>query len=321
MDLPVTAPTPRAVSDLRFVVVGAYVADCLVRTSRLPGWGEEIQARSIRTVPGGKALNQAVALARLGAQVSAVGVVGDDGVGRDVLAALDCEGIGTGGVQRRAGVPTTVCLVLVSDTGENSIVWHIDDAVAVTPETVRSAAAALDSADAVLITFEAAGEVIREAIVQASKRGSLVVVQPAPPLADPASARALPWDLADVVVCNEDEARALLASDDGGAADADGLPETLAHRTGARTVVITLGAAGAASWADGTSYRYPAHQAGAVLDTTGAGDAFAATFAARLATGVCLHDAVNAGQAAAALAIQQSGGSESMPRAASEHAR
>jgi ribokinase len=299
------------VSDLRFAVVGAYVADCLVRTPRIPGWGEEIQAHSIRTAPGGKALNQAVALARLGARVSAVGVVGDDGVGRDVLAALGREGIDTGCVERRAGVATPVCLVLVGDTGQNSIVWRIDEAAALTRETILGAAAALDSADAVLITFEAPAEVIREAIVQAGERGSLVIVQPAPPLADPVSARALPWELTDVVVCNEGEARALLASDGG---DTDGLAAALARQAGARAVVITLGAAGVVCWADGSSCRYPAHHAGAVLDTTGAGDAFAATLTARLAAGACLHDAVDAGQAAAAHAIQRAGGSDSMPR-------
>jgi ribokinase len=85
------------VEDLRFVVVGAYVADCIIRTARLPAWGEEYEARSIRMTPGGKALNQAVALARLGAQVTAVGVVGDDGTGQDVLAALAREGVEASG--------------------------------------------------------------------------------------------------------------------------------------------------------------------------------------------------------------------------------
>jgi ribokinase len=212
----------------------------------------------------------------------------------------------------------SVCLVLVSDTGQNSIVWRIDEAAAITRETVLGAAAALDGADAVLITFEAAGEVIREAIIQASERGSLVVVQPAPPLADLDAAQALPWELADVVVCNQDEARALLASD-GGAAEADELAAAVARQTGARTVVITLGAAGVVSWAGGSSCRYPARQAGTVLDTTGAGDAFAATFAARLATGACLPDAVHAGQAAAVQAIQHAGSSESMPGATAGH--
>jgi ribokinase len=59
----------------------------------MPVWGEEHEAQSVRTAPGGKALNQAVALARLGAQVTAVGVVGDDGVGRDILAALAARGL------------------------------------------------------------------------------------------------------------------------------------------------------------------------------------------------------------------------------------
>jgi ribokinase len=75
----------RPIGELRFVVVGAYVADCFVDTPRLPAWGETYQARSIRTSPGGKALNQAVALARLGAQVTAVGAVGDDGWGGTFL--------------------------------------------------------------------------------------------------------------------------------------------------------------------------------------------------------------------------------------------
>lgn len=110
-----------------------------------------------------------------------------------------------------------------------------------------------------------------------------------------------------------------MASDGGDSTlDADGLAAALAHRTGARAVVITLGAAGVMCWADGSNCRYPAHHAAAVLDTTGAGDAFAATLTARLAAGACLADAVHAGQAAAVLAIQQAGGAESMPGAAAE---
>ena len=79
VDVPVTRTSLAIarIAELRFVVVGAYVADCFVNTARLPAWGQEYEARSIRTSPGGKALNQAVALARLGAQVTAVGAVGD----------------------------------------------------------------------------------------------------------------------------------------------------------------------------------------------------------------------------------------------------
>jgi ribokinase len=305
----------RPVKDLRFVVVGAYVVDCIVRTPRLPVWGEEYEARSIRTLPGGKALNQAVALARLGAQVTAVGVVGDDGLGHDVLTALAREGIDASGVQLRESVATTVCLCLVSDIGENSIVWHIDDAAAVTPGTVRDAASAMEHAAAVLITFEAPVESIREAICCASRGGARVIVQPAPPLAHPAAAGSLPWDLVDVLVPNESEARALLAPDQSDLAD-NRLAGELSAALGVSTVVVTLGATGCVAQVAGASRFYPAHEVVAI-DTTGAGDAFVATFAAHLAAGASEADAVHAGQAAAASAIQRSGGHASMPASSS----
>jgi sugar/nucleoside kinase (ribokinase family) len=87
--------TYRGINELRFVVIGAYVADCFVAAPRLPRWGEEYEVRSIQTSPGGKALNQAVALARLGAHVTAIGAVGEDGLGRDIMSALTREGIET----------------------------------------------------------------------------------------------------------------------------------------------------------------------------------------------------------------------------------
>jgi ribokinase len=306
----------RSIDDLLFVVVGAYVTDCIVRTTRLPVWGEEHEARSVRTSPGGKALNQAVALARLGAQVAAVGVVGDDGVGRDILNALAREGIDACGVQCREDVATAVCICLVSDTGENSIVWHIDDDVAVTPGTVQGAAAAIERADTVLMTFEAPAESIRETICSAARGGAQVVVQPAPPLADPAAAVSLPWNRVDVLVPNEAEARALLATSQKGDLPADQLAGALSAELGVSTVVVTLGASGCVAHAAGVSTRYAAHEV-ATADTTGAGDAFAATFAAKLTAGAPVAEAVNEAQAAAAWAIQREGGHESMPAAPS----
>jgi ribokinase len=98
------------VGELRFVVVGGFVADCFVRTPHLPAWGDVYEGRSIRTSPGGKGLSQAVVLARLGAWVSAVGIVGDDGPGRDILAALDRDAIDVGGVQVRGSAPSGRCV-------------------------------------------------------------------------------------------------------------------------------------------------------------------------------------------------------------------
>lgn len=113
----------RSIADLRFVVAGAYVTGCVVRTPRLPGWGGEYEVRSVRTSPGGKALNQAVALSRLSAwvtAVSAVGVVGDDGCGNEILAALSREHTDASGIEIRPGTSTAICVCLVSDDGESS---------------------------------------------------------------------------------------------------------------------------------------------------------------------------------------------------------
>lgn len=88
--------------------------------------------------------------------------------------------------------------------------WHIDDDVAVTPETVRSAEPAIRRADAVLVTFEAPAATIREALTLARRCGAQVFVQPAPPLADHGAAVSLSWQNVDVLIPNEAEARALL---------------------------------------------------------------------------------------------------------------
>jgi ribokinase len=311
------AAVRRPIEELRFVVVGAYVADCFVNTPRLPAWGQEYEARSIRTAPGGKALNQAVALARLGAQVSAVGAVGEDGIGRDVLGALSRERVDVSWVESRADVATTICLCFVSDEGDSAIVWHIDDDVAVTPETVHAAEPAFERANAVLMTFELPVPTIRETIGAAHRGGARVFVQPAPMLADPAGAASLPWDQVDVLVPNESEARALLERGRAGHdLPADGLAGALASELGVPTVVVTLGESGCVAHTAGASREYPVQET-VVVDTTGASDAFTAIFAAHLTSGAPDADAIHAAQAAAAWAVGHPGGHESMPSSAS----
>jgi len=171
-------------------VIGAYVADCFVAAPRFPRWGEEYEARSIRTAPGGKALNQAVALARLGAHVSAIGVVGKDGLGCDIMSALIREGIETEFFVTCEKAATSICICFVGDNGQTSFVWHIDEGGAVTPEIVRAAEPALRRADAVLVTFEAPVPTIREVLKLANRCDAQVFVQPAPPLSNRSAAAA-----------------------------------------------------------------------------------------------------------------------------------
>ena len=292
----------------------------------IPGWrcerrreprkvGRNEAAVGVCTTPGGKALNQAVALARLGAQVSAIGTVGDDGTGRDILSTLTLEGIDTTSIQSRAGVSSAVCVCFVGDDGDNAIVWHVDDDVAVTPRTVRDADAVIRQADAVLITFEMPPASIREPVSTTKDSDTLVIVPPAPPLATSPGDVSLPWHLVDVVVANEAEARTLL---NNGPADQeladDKLAEALAGELNVSMVVVTRGKAGCVLHWDGASHRYPAEEVTAV-DTTGAGDAFVANLAARLAAGTPVAEAIRWAQSAAAWPVRQRGRNEAMPGA------
>ena len=299
---------------MHFVVVGAYVADCLVTAPRLPQWGEVYEARSIRTSPGGKGLNQAVALARLGAHVCAVGAVGDDGLGRDIVSALTREGIETEFVVTREKAATSICICFAGDTGRTSFAWHIDEDVTVTPENVRGAEPALRQADAVLITFETPVSTIREAITLAHRCGARVFLNPAPALANPAVVAALPWRNVDVLVPNEAEARAIL---DGLGVSRqplkrDDLASTLASELSVPLVIVTLGESGCAVHSHGVTRWYPAQQT-APVDTTGASDAFTVALAASLMQGRPEIAAIEAATAAAAFSIGRRGGYESMP--------
>jgi ribokinase len=272
---------------MHLVVIGAYVVDCSVAVPRLPVWGEDHEARSIRTSPGGKALNQAVALARLGVHVSAIGVVGDDGLGRDVMSAQAREGIETKYFVRAENAATSICVCFVRSDGQTHFVWHIDEDVAVTPEMLRSAEPALrEAADAVLITFETPVSTIQESVNLAQRCGAKVILQPAPPLTNLSAAGTLPWESVDVLVPNEAEARTILegigVKQEPQKRD---LAEGLALELGVQLVVVTLGASGCVAYSGGTSRRFPAQQT-VPVGTTGASDAFTATLAAYLAV-VC----------------------------------
>lgn len=307
-----SAETPHRIEDLRFAVVGAYVSDCIISVSRLPVWDEEYRARKIRTTPGGKALNQAVALARLGTQVAAIGAVGDDGLGRDVLVALIDSGIDVSDVQVRERAATPVCACFVGDDGETSFVWHIDENVAVTCETVRNAEC-ISTCDAVLVTFEPPLSTIREAIRLAHESGARVFLNPAPALATLGDAASIPWDQVDVLVPNETEGRAILKGI--GNADRkrpDELARTLSSELDVPTVVVTLGESGCVACSAGRTRSHPAHPATPV-DTTGASDAFIATLAAYLTGGAPEEGAIQIASAAAAWSVGRPGGHESMP--------
>ncbi len=256
--------------------------------------------------PGGKGANQAVAAARLGADVRVVGCVGDDDFGRRVLAALRGEGVDAGGLRTVPQTPAGLAMISVDAAGENLITVAPGANREVGAQDV--AAATGSPADVLVVSAEIPVPAIRSALTQA--RGALCLLNLAPA---PAEAAAIVADGVDWLVVNESEAAAVLGHPVDGLNDAARAAAGLVA-AGARHAVVTAGPHGAAvAGPEGTAKTIPAFGVDAV-DTVGAGDAFVGALAVALAAGVPAAAAVRAAAAAGATAATRHGAQAGMPR-------
>lgn len=291
----------------KVVVIGSLNMDLVTRAPRLPRGGETLIGKSFATVSGGKGANQAVAAARLGAQVSMVGCVGNDAYGEALRGALlaeqiDCQAVST--VEDSSGV----ALIVVDDNSQNAIVIVAGANGALTPEVIDRFDAVLQAADVIICQLEVPDATVGHALKRGRELGKTVILNPAP------ASRPLPVDwyaAIDYLIPNESEASAL----SGLPVDSLSTAETAAARLiamGAGKVIITLGSQGSL-FADGQRFEhFPAAKVKAV-DTTAAGDTFVGGFAAALAAGKSEADAIRFGQVAAALSVTRAGAQPSIP--------
>jgi ribokinase len=281
------------------VVLGSANVDVVVQVARIPAPGETVLGTGRAQHPGGKGLNQAVAAARAGASTAFAGTVGRDPEGELLLETMRTEGIDTAAVTL-VDEPTGTALVVVQGSGENSIV--VVPGANGSPTPFPPDDAALGPRTVFVVQLEIPLPQVLEGVVRAHTAGALVLLNAAP-------ARPLPDSLlatVDVLVVNEHEAVALTGSD-----DPDQAARVLAAWVG--DVVVTLGARGAMHvTSDGSRTSVPGRSA-AVVDTTGAGDAFVGVLASALATGTGLPQALHRAVAAGSLAVEKHGAVPSMP--------
>jgi ribokinase len=283
----------------RIVVVGSINMDLVTQAPRFVGPGETILGERFLTVPGGKGANQAVAAARLGAEVALVGALGRDTFGDQLHAGLASEHIDLTHVARLDDSASGTASITVAD-GENQIIVVPAANARVTPAQVEAARSLIERADAVLVQMEIPLETVETTVRLGHRLGVPVILNPAP-------AQQLPVDwlkLARYVTPNQHELAILLGADPGEDFKA------LMQRAPC-PVVLTRGGEGA--W-----YREqgePLHQPGFkvdVVDSTGAGDTFNAALAVFLKEG--LPAAVRKACAAAALSVTKLGAQGGMPR-------
>jgi ribokinase len=292
--------------ETRVCVLGSINMDLVVRAPRFAQPGETVLDGEYQTFPGGKGANQAIAAARTGARATLIGCVGDDAYGRELVACMgECK-IDISHVQTRAQTHTGVGVITIDRaSGENMIIVASGANMEVTPEQIQSAASHIEGADVLLLQREVPMEANLHAARTASAAGTTVMFNAAPAGEIP---REL-FDLTEVLVVNRAEA-AMLARRPDDAAPIE-LLDGLEH-FGVRRVVVTLGAEGAVTRADGDQFRLDALAIDPV-DTVGAGDAFVGTLSAAVAEGRAWTEALALASAAGGLAATKQGAIASLP--------
>lgn len=312
----------RPTGDAAVVVVGSYNQDIGATLARFPRPGETVLGDALWRAHGGKGSNQAVQAARCGVTTRLLAAIGDDAAGEAARTLWREEGIGAVAAAR-SGAATGTALILVDAAGENQIVVIPGANATLSPEEVRATAGAFDDAALVVAQLETPPAATLEAFRLARAAGALALLNAAP------AAGGMPAELlaaTDLLVVNEVEAAMLAGAADPAAAESPaGWGRALRRAHPAMGVVVTGGARGAWLFAADADAAAPLVHAPAprvaVLDATGAGDAFVGAFAARLAEGAPAAEALRFGVAAGSLACLRRGAVPSLPRRAEIEAR
>lgn len=288
-------------------VVGSTMIDQIAYLERMPDRGETVLGRRFAQGFGGKGANQAVMASRMGARVSMVNALGDDGYGTETLANFERHGVDTTHVRRVPGA-SGVAPIWVEPDGSNRIIIVPGANAGLSPEHASEAVAGQERVDVVIGQFEIDQAVTTAAFEAAHARGAVTILNPAPAAAiDPRLAAVSDW-----VIPNEHEL-AIIANELGLAGDIDEVELwRVADRLGTR-LLVTLGGRGAALvGVDRSLTTIPAPTVDAI-DTTGAGDAFVGAFGFAIGSGWAEEDAVRLACAIASESVRAPGTQASFP--------
>jgi ribokinase len=294
----------------KICVLGAFVADLTCRTDRMPNWGETILGIAFKLGPGGKGSNQAVAAARLNGDVRLITKLGRDAFGEMARNFYRQQGIGLDRVYEDPEESTGTATIVVDDrTRENAIVVVQGACGHLTISEVEDAREEIATSDIFLTQLELPIAPTIRGIEIAHEAGVPVILNPAPALPLPKEI----FRKVDYLTPNESEALALIG--EKSISEFEDI-EKLADRLmalGVPNVVLTLGEKGAFVKSLSVCRHIPAFRCGSVVETTGAGDAFAGGLAVGLAEKKSLEAATVYGCAVAGISVTRPGTAPSMP--------
>jgi ribokinase len=288
-------------------VVGSSNIDLTFRTPRLPQPGETLTGHAFHLSYGGKGANQAVMAAQLGARVTLLSRLGRDVFAEGVRRHYETVGIDTTHILADGEHFSGVASIVVDDEARNCIIVVPGANLGLSPQDVREAAPAIQSAQVLLCQLEVPLETTLEAFRVAKASGIRTILNPAPAVPLPAEA----LQLTDVCVPNETEIE-LLTKQPATTIERAAIAARALRERGPQVVIVTLGARGVLVVDDQTTEHVPALAVNAV-DPTGAGDAFIGSLAVSLAEGDTLSCAARRANTVAALSVTRLGAQTSFP--------
>lgn len=298
------------------VILGVFAVDLAFRTPIMPVWGQTLRGSDFRLGPGGKGSNQAVAAARLGANVYFISKVGDDGFGALGRGTCQSEGIHQDFLFQAEHASTGTALIVVDEVhGENAIIVVPGAADALTTQEIDLAESQIASSACFMTQLELPLPLVQHGLQLAHRLGIPTILNPAPACELPDSI----LELCDYLTPNETEATALTDVPVETWEQAERAAERLLAR-GVRNVVLTMGERGALVKSYTRTERVNAFRAGPVIETTGAGDALNGGFAVGLFEGMDVVSAVRFGCAVAGISVTRHGTAPSMPARAEVNA-
>lgn len=285
----------------KVTVIGSINMDLVTKSEKVPKIGETIIGESFSMIPGGKGANQAVAAARLGAEVTLIGSVGNDFFGRELLNDLQRENIILDYVEPVTHNSTGIASITISGN-DNSIIVVSGANYDLTPDKIEKHEQVIANSDVILLQLEIPLESVIKAVDIARKYNVKVILNPAP-------AKELPQyfiDNVDFITPNEHELQLFLPDN----ADND-LNEQL-QKLGEK-FIVTKGKEGVYFYQNQQIKNIPGYTV-KVTDTTGAGDSFNGAFAVAISEGLDLEEACEFGNAVAALSVTKFGAQNGMPK-------
>jgi ribokinase len=281
--------------------------DLVAKAPRIPVTGETLTGTDFFMVPGGKGANQAVAAAKLGAEVIFVAKLGKDVFASESLENFKSVNINTQHIEQLDGVPSGTAVIAIDDKGQNMIIVVPGANGKLTPADVDRAQSDIASAAVVVAQLEVPIETVEQAAKIANQNNIPFILDPAPakPLSDELLSRV------DILTPNETEAETLTGIKVTDEKSASKAADALLAK-GVKTVIVTLGEKGLLLATQDSKEMISNYKVNPV-DSTAAGDAFTGSLAYGLANGKPINDAAVYANAVAAVSVTRYGAQPSMP--------